>query len=255
MGNGTQNPVAFAHYQTGRELFKTYSRQGATAAKNAFSEAIALDPNFARAYGWLAYVHVEEVQQGWSNDPDKSWDSALALALKGVELAPEDYYTHWNYATVLLGHSDFEDAEAEFDKALGLSNDPDLLADVADKLSYRGDPEAAIQMIDRAIRQKIPPHFYWSKGFAHFLNGELDEAVDALEKMVDPPNTAYLLLMACKKARDDDDVPSNEAILERLQSRDPEWTPDHLGSFPFEQPQHKTAYKNALGAIGILVPN
>jgi adenylate cyclase len=255
MGNGTQNPIAFAHYQTGRELFKTYTRQGAAAAKNEFSEAIALDTGFARAYGWLAYVHLEEVQQGWSIDVDKSWVAALDLAAKGVELAPLDYYPHWNYATVLLGHGDFEDAEAEFDKALGLSSDPDLLADVADKLSYRGDPEAAIKMIDRAIKQKIPQWFYWSKGFAHFLNEEFDKAVDALEEMVDPPNTAYLLLMACKKARGDDDVPSDEAILERLLNRDPEWTPAHLGSFPFEQPQHKTAYKNALGAIGIQVPS
>jgi adenylate cyclase len=151
MSNGTQNPIAYSHYHTGRELFRTYGRQAIASAKSEFAEAIALDPSFARAYGWLAYVHLEEVQEGWSADPESSFTAALNLANKGVELAEEDYYTHWNLATILTGKGDFESANASFQKALELnSNDPDLLADIADKYSYEGEPDKAIDAMQQA---------------------------------------------------------------------------------------------------------
>jgi len=234
-------------------MFRTYGRQGIALAKSEFAEAIGLDPGFARAYGWLGYVHLEEVQEGWSDNVEASFTSAVELASKGVTLAPDDYYTHWNLAAIFTGQGEFGPAQDEFDKALKLNpSDPDLLADLADKCSYEGNPEQAIDLIHQAIGLKVPQWYHWSLGFAHFQNREYDNALSALTKMVDPPNTAYLLTLACK-AKLGEPVPDPEAILERLKSRDPDWTSDHLKSFPFDKPEDEQHYLDALTEAGVTI--
>jgi tetratricopeptide (TPR) repeat protein len=252
MANGTQNPIAYSHYQTGRELFRTYGRQAIASAKSEFAEAIAVDPTFARAYGWLAYVHLEEVQEGWSEDPEASFISAVNLANKGVELGEHDYYNHWNLAAVLTGTADFDSANQSFDKALALnSSDPDLLADLADKCSYEGDPDKAIGLMQQAFDLKIPQWYHWSLGFAYFQKRQYADALAALEKMTNPPNTAYLLMIACK-VKLEEEIPSPDDILERLKSRDPEWTSDHLSSFPFKKSEDNDHYVGALTEAGVV---
>jgi tetratricopeptide (TPR) repeat protein len=249
----TQNTTAYEHYVKGRELFRTFTRAGVTAAKSEFSEAIGLDPGLARAYGWLGYVHLEEIQEGWTTDVENSFTSAVELASKGVELAPDDYYTHWNLATIFAGQKETSQAQDEFDRALALNpNEPDLLADIADMLSYQGEPESAIEHMERAMNLKIPQWYYWSLGFAYFQKRQYDEAVTALEKMSDPPNTAYLLLVACKAELGKRTTP--EAIMERLLSKDPQWTPDHLDRFPFAKPEDHQHYLDTFKRAGIPVP-
>ena len=215
MATRTLNPAAYDHYLKGREVFRTFSRVGVAAAKSEFAEAIGLDPDFARAYGWLGYVHLEEIQEGWTADVEKSFATAIELGSKGVDLARDDYYTHWNLATIYVGHGEFAAAQKEFDEALVLNpNEADLLADVADMCSYQGQPDEAIEHIERAMHLKIPQWYYWSLGFAHFQRRRYEEAVTALEKMSDPPNTAYLLLVACKARLGRPTSP--EGIIERI---------------------------------------
>jgi adenylate cyclase len=212
-----------------------------------------LDPGFARAYGWLGYAHLEEIQEGWTTDVAKSLASAKELAAKGVELAADDYYAHWNQATILLGAKEFEAAAEAFERALALNpNEADLLADVADMFSYRGQPDEAIDRMQRAINLKIPQWYHWSLGFAHFQRKQYREAVAALQRMNDPPNTTYLLLVACKAKLGEATAP--EGIMERIRSKDPQWTPDHLNRFPFAEPEDQQHYLDALSEAGIPVP-
>jgi adenylate cyclase len=253
MTKGTQNAIAYNHYVRGRELFKTFTREGVTAAKGEFSEAIGLDSSFARAYGWLGYAHLEDIQEGWSPDVEKSFEYAIEFASQGVELAPEDYYTHWNLATIYAGKKDFELAQKEFDEALARNpNEADLLVDVADMLSYQGRPDEAIEHIERAMQLRIPIWYPWSLAFAYFQMRNYAEAAAALEKISDPPNTAYLLLAGCYAKLGKPISP--EAILERLRSKDPQWTPDHLVQFPFATEADQRHYLDTLEQAGIPVP-
>lgn len=248
-----KNQNAYDHYLKGRELFRAYTREGVSAAKSEFSEAIGLDPELARAYGWLGYAHLEEVQEGWTQDVNDSITAAVNLATKGVQLAPDDYYTHWNLATIHLGQKEMQKAQEEFEKAQALNpNEPDLLADIADMLSYQGDPDKAIEHMQRAMGLKIPQWYHWSLGFAYCQKRQYAEAVAALEKMSDPPNTAYLLLVACKAKTGTATAP--EAIMERLLNKDPQWTPDHLNRFPFAKAEDQQHYLDILEEAGIPVP-
>jgi Tfp pilus assembly protein PilF len=253
MVSETQSPVAYDHYSRGRALFRTLTRENNEAAKREFSEAIRLDPNFARAHGWLAYAHLEDIQEGWTDDPARSAALSLGLAVKGVDLGRNDYYTHWNLAAIHAGLKDMERALAEYNAALALnSTDADLLADIADMLSYRGEADKAVEQIRRAMDLKIPQWYHWSLGFAYFQKRQYGEAAAALEKMTDPPNTAYLLLVACK-AQLGSPTP-REDIMARLLGKDPNWTPNHLARFPFVRPEDREHYLATFAAAGIPVP-
>ncbi len=253
--NGTKNESAYDHYLKGRQIFYTYTHEGNEAAKTEFAEVIRLDPNFARAYGWLGYTHLQDIQEGWTDNVEKSAALALALATKGVDLDPDDYYTHWNLASIYAGRKDMERALKEYNRALALnSNDADLLAEMADLFSYKGEPDRAIEQIERAksLNPKYPDWYDWSLGFAYFQKRQYADAVAALERMPDPPNTAYLLLAAIK-AKLGTPTPL-EQIMAHLLSKDPNWNPDHLDEFPFVKAEDQQHYLDSFRALGIAIP-
>jgi adenylate cyclase len=253
MALGTDNLVAYGHYTKGRERFGEFNREAVAEAKSEFSKAIELDKNFARAYGWLAYACHTEASEGWSSDRKASMDRAVELAMEGVQIRPDDYYTHWNLATIYVANRDFEAAEKEFAAAEKLNPiDADVLIDKADMHSYRGDADMALDCIQRAFNLKIPEWYHWALGFALFQNRKYEEAVTVLERMGDPPNTAYLLLAACK-AKIGKPIATAE-VKARLDEKDKQWTPDHLGEFPFVNDEDRQHYCDAMRAAGIEVP-
>jgi adenylate cyclase len=246
---------AYDYYLEGRQRFKALTRADNQAAKAAFESAIELDPGFARAYGWLGYAHLQDVQDGWTDDPAESLATARDLARKGVEVSGTDYYTHWNLASVLAGLEETEAAEGEYKAALALNaGDADVLADMADLLSYRGGASAAkaVGQLQAAMDMKIPQWYHWSLGFAYFQQRDYENALRALQRMSNPPNTAFLLLAACE-AKLGKPRPPGE-ILERLLKTDPSWTPAYLNRFPFADPEDEKHYLDSMRAIGIDVP-
>jgi adenylate cyclase len=253
--DATQNATAYDHYLKGRQLFYNYTREDVAAARQEFTSAVGLNPGFARAYGWLGYTHLEDIQEGWTDDVKKSGAAALDWAQKGAELDSADYYTHWNLAAVLAGLKDMERARTEYEAALALNgNDADLLADMADMLSYSGEPLRAIEQIERAkqFNPKYPDWYDWSLGFAYFQNRQYAEALASLEKMSDPPNNAYVLLAACKAKLGKPVTPGE--VIARVKAKDATWTPDHLARFPFVKAEDQQHYLESFKAIGIDVP-
>jgi adenylate cyclase len=234
---------------------RKFSREGTEAAKGEFSEAIRLDPNFARALGWRAYVCIVENQEGWADDVGGNFALAVDLAERGVSLAPLDYYTRWNLASVYAGDKQtIGRAEAEYNRALALNpNDPDMHTDIADMYSYLGEPDKAIEHMEKAMELKFPLWYPWSYAFAFFQKEQYQEAIVELEKMVDPPNTAYLLWIVCKVlAEEEEDIPAADEIKEKLLGKDPQWTPDHLEKFPFGKDADNARYVKALKDAGVL---
>ena len=104
-------------YASGREIFFARTRESNLTAAQLLVEAIELDQNFGRAYGFLGWIHAHDYRYGWSGDPEGSLDLALELALKGFSLDPTDYESHWRLGVAYLHRKDFEKALLEYDKA------------------------------------------------------------------------------------------------------------------------------------------
>ncbi|MEY9197432.1 adenylate/guanylate cyclase domain-containing protein [Sinorhizobium sp. CCBAU 05631] len=248
MQDPTDSAEAYDHYLKGRQLFDLYTREGNAGAKQEFSRAIALDPKFARAYSWAGYAHLEDYKQGWADSPEL----ASRLATQAVSLAPDDYYTHWTLASVYMELKDTAAARREYDRAYELNaNDPDLLAERADMLSFQGNTANAIADIERAKRLNpgFPEWYQWSLALAHFQDRNYDETVKLLTAMSDLPNEAYLML-AMSRARMGNPIAPDD-IMTELRSKDPEWTPAHLDRMPFVKAEDQEHWMKGLEMIGI----
>jgi serine/threonine-protein kinase len=119
---GTQNPKALDAYLRGmRWRGQADTREDIAAALAEFSEAIRLDPRFAKAYvaksdfmtSSAAYVPVSEVR--------RTLDQARATAQQAVALAPGLGEAHAQLAHLETEVFDFTQAAAEFDRALALA--------------------------------------------------------------------------------------------------------------------------------------
>jgi TolB-like protein/Tfp pilus assembly protein PilF len=152
---GTQNPAAFDAYLRGKNLDRMgFNRENALARMAFFSEAIRLDPNFARAH-----VGAAEVQIGYAGNyapgPEiRSWyRRARDHAEEAISLAPDLGEAHVALAfTWERGYLDFARAQAEYARALSLSpNDPGVLMRSGRFFVTMGRTEEGLSKIRRAI--------------------------------------------------------------------------------------------------------
>ena len=114
--NRPQNLEAYDLCVRARKLIDD-SPQTAREAHLMLTRAIALDPDYAEAYRWLAMNHwMGWVHWGEPIEPNRS--VALELARKAVAIDPNDAGCHWVLANLLAYERRFDEADAEFAKAI-----------------------------------------------------------------------------------------------------------------------------------------
>ena len=158
--------------------------QAAQEAHLLLTRAIALDPDYAEAYRWLALNH----WMGWvhSGGPTEvSRGIALELARKAVALDPGDAGCCWALAYLLAYERDFAEADAEFARALALDpNEADAWAALSDITVLAGRVDEGLEHIRKAFRLNPFPAswYYLPLGQALYAAGEHEAAVEALRR-------------------------------------------------------------------------
>jgi len=166
-------------------------RSHATPADNTKSrglceKAIALDPNYARAYAGLAWSHLLDFTYFRMAKPQESYQKALDMALRAVALD-----SSLGTARTALGHTllygrKHRQALAQYDEALKANpNDADLLAMSAEVYVWMGQPEKAIQRVRQAVRlnPSYSNWYLWQLGFAQYFARDYEGAIETLSKM------------------------------------------------------------------------
>ncbi|MGF1610030.1 MAG: adenylate/guanylate cyclase domain-containing protein [Kiloniellales bacterium] len=188
---------AYEAYLRGVQAFSQTSRSRWKQSRALFESATRLDPNFARAWGYLAYSMARGVLSGWL---DKTHlDDALHHAITAVQLDPEDYANHWDLAFVCLNTGRFSRAQRHYERALSLNpNDADLLAEMAAMLVYLGEPKDAIQQIRRAmiLNPHYPDWYCWNLAWAHFNDRDYENAIAEFLQLDSPAKLANLKIAA-----------------------------------------------------------
>ncbi len=141
---GPQGYEAYDLYLKGRFFWNKRTAQGFQQAIEYFQQAIAKDPNYARAYSGLADSYA--LLGGYSTTPQtESMPKARAAALKALELDPELAEAHTSLALITENFDyDWDTAEREYRRAIELN--PNYATDhhwYAEFLSLQGRfPEA-----------------------------------------------------------------------------------------------------------------
>ncbi|MER9029618.1 adenylate/guanylate cyclase domain-containing protein [Mesorhizobium sp. M0674] len=175
------NLGAYDLYLRGRAEW-AHSTEAGVAAIPLFERAIALDPNYADAYRWLAISQCEAwVFRNYPMNPLRQ--QSMASARKAIELDPENSGTHWVLAFILLLERQWDESAKEYEISLRLNpNDADAWANFGDLKTYEGRGVEAIACIEKALRlnPRPPSWYFWLLGGAQSAAGKYEEAVKTL---------------------------------------------------------------------------
>ena len=148
------NLKAYEHYLRGLYYHLGRRREHVQTARQFFEEAIRIDPNYGRAYTWLANTHLDEIElrlttqreqvmekaeeavrKALAADPDyppygtlsrinrlkKDMEKAILYARKGVQQGPTDSGQHYMLCIALHLGAKFDEAVDACETALRLA--------------------------------------------------------------------------------------------------------------------------------------
>ncbi len=186
----TENLAAYELLLRGRELWFRFTREDNLAARTLYSQALALDPHYARAYASLAWTYMTAYNEFWADDPQTALDLALDFAQKGIVV---DATSHSNWLALGQVHyyrKNLPRAVEAYQTAIELNrSDADGYAFLSQVLSLHGEPQQAIDLLDHAFA--LNPYLgQWPQALyvvAYFNARRYESAVVTIGKLVDPP--------------------------------------------------------------------
>ena len=200
---GTENLTAYDCVLRGNHYFNDWrcSPENAQLAAEMYQRAIELDPEYAAAYTGLAAVHFHHFEKEWTDTPDESGDMSIQLARKAVELDPDDSFARLVLAIAYFKvKKNFELSNTQLQAAMELN--PNQYWSYCFKCWFstcEGDPEEGIQCGTEAIRRNplLPDACLYSIGFAEYLSGRYEKAIEAYGRMSHPYAEDEACIAAC----------------------------------------------------------
>jgi TolB-like protein/Tfp pilus assembly protein PilF len=255
----TESLDAYDHYLRGLACVYRWTKRDSDEALQHFSQAIALDPDFASAYGMAARCYSARKVSGWVDDIARETAEAARLARKVAQIGRDDavaLYTAGMALAYCVGELD--DGAAMIERALALNPNAAWawLFSGWTKV-WKGEPEQALECIARAaaLSPQDPQFFNMRTGtaWAHLLAGRYDEAQKsaqlALAEQPDYVNALYVL--AASNALAGQLAPAREAMT-RLQKFDPgARIALLLQRYPFRRPEDLANVSEGLRRAGM----
>jgi DNA-binding SARP family transcriptional activator len=192
-------------------------------ARGLFRQAVARDPQLARAYVGLAMANLSE----WACFSWNHWfflrQEALELARRAVELDARDHRAHCILGVAQLYGRDYEGARRQVLRALELNpNDADVLAHAAVAMALIGDHDLAVETGRSALRL-APHHPEWYAAFAGIALFVARRHEEAIATMAPAPealcNTPAFIAAAYAHLGRTDQCPSHRETVYRHHRR------------------------------------
>ena len=249
----TENLEAYDCVLRGRELWERFTPEANREARRLYENAIELDPDYARAYASLAWTYLVEHTERWAGPDDQPLERALEYARQGVRVNRASHSNHLALGQVCLSMGLHDEALEALETAIALNpNDADGYAFLARALSFGGQPEQGIDLIEKAQRlNPTAPRWYaWNLGMALYIARRYDDAVTAFRKGGPLGDVGYRWLAAAygQLGREQEARAAAEAYLKL--------TPDfsigrHLGILHFRRAEDREHYAEGLRKAGL----
>lgn len=239
------------HYSMQRDKYEEAGR--------LIEQAIEAEPANAKAVAWAAYWQVGHVGQGWSKDPRGTTDRARELALRAINLDPDNAEALGIYAHICAFlNKDFDSAVYYFDRALRLNpNLAFIWALSAPTYCYIGEPDQALQRLDhyRALSPVDPYFRHWEYMYtiSYMFKGDYDKAVIMGRRNV-ASNPEFVngykpLIAALGHLGGRDEA---KPYVEKLLALEPGFTVEQFGRvYPFRKPEDRARYMRGLALAGV----
>jgi TolB-like protein len=255
----TESLDAYDYFLRGMASFYQGTRNAISDALRLFEQAIALDPEFASAYGMAAWCQVQRQSYGWMIDPAQESGAIEGLARRALRWGKQDpiaLYTG-GYAIARLP-GQLESGAATIERALAL--DPNLAA--AWHLSgwvkiYLRDAKAALEHFTHAMRlSPLDPFLFGMQhgmAAAHFLASRYDEASSWAESVLrDHPNYLPALRMSAASNALAGRLVDAQKAMAQMRKIDPDFSAaDVKNVAPFRHPDDFARYADALQKAGL----
>jgi len=123
LGKPPENLDAWESYQRGLwHLFAAdYAKDENLEAARLLERATDLDPGFAPAYAYGAYVRYSGVIMGWSDDTEQSLEMGEALAKKALSLDDKDPLGHFAMGRIYMLRGRHDDSVASLESSIALN--------------------------------------------------------------------------------------------------------------------------------------
>jgi TolB-like protein/Tfp pilus assembly protein PilF len=175
------NPEAYALFLQGRQLGRQRTSDGFQRAIEVLEQALAIEPEYAPAWGELARVYSTQAGSG-----DRSYDEAFGLAREAANRAltsDPGYAPAISYlGLVAMAHDrDLSAAARYYAQALTLSpTDTEIIGDAATLLQSLGRLEEAIALKEYVVaRDPVNPRAYHNLGNAYRWAGRWSESISS----------------------------------------------------------------------------
>ena len=257
----TDKLAAYDYYLHGMANIYQGTKDANVQALQNFQRATQIDPNFATAHGMSAYCYVWRKANGWVADPRQETAAAESAARQAAKLGFDDAIAlaQAGFALAFVA-ANLDDGAALIDRALNLN--PNLAA--AWRFSgyvraFLGDPELAIEHLQRAIRLSPldPLIFIVQNGIvlAHFFAGRYEEALEwALKALRQNPNYAAALIMAAVSGALAGHNEDRDRAVTRLRELDPQVSiANFTNVWPLRRAEDLGAFEKGLRLTGLPV--
>jgi TolB-like protein len=262
----TESLDAYDYYLRGIASLHSWTKETNEEALRLFNKAIALDADFASAYGMASWCYVQRKGSRWMTDYMQETAETARLARRGVELGWDDAVAlAWGgFALAYVVH-DVEVGAALIDRALLLN--PNLAE--AWHFSgwvriYLGEPDVAIEHLAHAMRMSpLDPLTFVTQmaiAFAHFFAGRYDDASSWAEKALaaSPPRLREravahpaLLVAAASHAHAGRLAEARNAIARSLQLNPTPHLSNLKHQIPLRRPEDLARYAEGLRKAGL----
>jgi tetratricopeptide (TPR) repeat protein len=178
--------------------FRSFAEDSNQQAAAMLEQAVALDPQFALAQSYLAWVRV--AVDGYAAATPAVIDAAFAMASQAVDLDPQESRCHRLLGQICLMRREYDTAERHLRRTLELNpSDADGTHQMGFLLTIRGKPEEALQWMATARRlNPFQPTWYnFGLGITLYSLRRYTEAEQTLKRLPNPGPWPRSVLAAC----------------------------------------------------------
>ncbi len=192
----TEDMSAWDNYHRGLAIQYEFSAKTNAEAQKFFRRAIEMDPNFAAAYGRLAYALVISAIYFEAENVPELLDEALALARKSCQLDHDDAVGRFALGRVYLARGEYDRSLTELKTAINLN--PGMAqahCGLGDSLAYSGHLDEAMDCFNEAVRLSPSDPYRWAflsyGATALLFDREFEKAADWAAQAESVPNAHY----------------------------------------------------------------